>query len=216
MCSTTARPRPVGIGLLGANLHETAASKNLRRPNVVLRSAGEQRPGRFHPQELFQRGRGKPFAPSCGVDPVGDLTGTLHHEAGNRSHQTVVIVDRAQSHGRVVMDPLIVDIKCSSVRRICGGEGRHLRRPRIALPRAQQVEIGVIKASKCDRHLLIMTARSDSATVPIGDPQAEPPTATSRRSKRASATGPAVADDDRPPGRCDHTVVVWRRTVEVP
>jgi len=61
MCSTTARPRPIGIGLLGANLHETAASKNLRRPNVVLRSAGEQRPGRFHPQELFQRGRGKPF-----------------------------------------------------------------------------------------------------------------------------------------------------------
>jgi len=61
MCSTTARPRPVGIGLLGANLHETAASKNLRRPNVVLRSAGEQRPGRFRPQELFQRGRGKPF-----------------------------------------------------------------------------------------------------------------------------------------------------------
>lgn len=32
-----------------------------------------------------QRGRGKPFAPTCGVDPVGDLTGTLHHEAGNRT-----------------------------------------------------------------------------------------------------------------------------------
>jgi len=68
------------------------------------------------------------------------------------------VFSREQSHGRVGPEALVVNIKCGSVRRICAGEGRHLYRPRIALPREQRIEISVIEESRYDRHTLIMTA----------------------------------------------------------